>query len=711
MTSTEPLVVDSVFLYEKENAVTHHTGNYELVHLEPPTPVLRRGQPFNLAVRFNRPYVDSTDIVRLLFSFGPNPNVIKGTRGVNTVTNRDTYLHDLESWDVRMVGSNAEDLSVEVRSPIDSPVGIWQMNIETTTLGSKKAPNTFDLGKDIYVLFNPWVKEDLVYMENQRLLDEYVTNDTGKVWVGALGSCRGREWVFGQFDACVLPACQMLLERSGIKTMSRGDPIKMTRAISRIVNSNDDKGVLTGRWDGEYSDGTAPAAWTGSVPILEQFFQTGEAVNYGQCWVFAGVVTTICRALGIPSRVISNMVSAHDANASLSVDRYYNADNEELEYDPENPLGEDSIWNYHVWNDVWMARPDLPKGYGGWQAIDATPQETSDGFYQCGPTSVEAIRQGAVGYNYDVPFMLASVNADLMRWKEDSESDFGWSKIDCNKYHIGRMILTKQPYIFDPNGDKDRQDITKDYKAKEGSDAERLTLYRAVRGTERAKKFYAIPDPAKEDVEFDLVEIDRVDIGKPFAVTVRIKNKSTQPRNISAILSAGSVFYTGVKANLVKRATGEFTVQPGGTEQLKLTVTVDDYLDKLVEYAIMKLYAIATVKETRQTWAEEDDFQVLKPTITIKIQDELSVGKPAAISLSFTNPLQKTLTECKFNYAGPGLARNKTLMFRDVAPGELVHVEHQLIPQKAGKQTIIATFTSKQLVDVTGSQSVEVFED
>lgn len=32
-----------------------------------------------------------------------------------------------------------------------------------------------------------------------------------------------------------------------------------------------------------------------------------------------------------------------------------------------------------MWNDVWMARPDLPSGYGGWQAIDATPQEASDG--------------------------------------------------------------------------------------------------------------------------------------------------------------------------------------------------------------------------------------------------------------------------------------------------------------------------------------------
>ena len=28
-----------------------------------------------------------------------------------------------------------------------------------------------------------------------------------------------------------------------------------------------------------------------------------------------------------------------------------------------------------------MARPELPTGYGGWQAFDATPQETSEGNY------------------------------------------------------------------------------------------------------------------------------------------------------------------------------------------------------------------------------------------------------------------------------------------------------------------------------------------
>ena len=35
--------------------------------------------------------------------------------------------------------------------------------------------------------------------------------------------------------------------------------------------------------------------------------------------------------------------------------------------------------NYHCWNEVFTVRPDLPNGLGGWQVVDATPQETSDG--------------------------------------------------------------------------------------------------------------------------------------------------------------------------------------------------------------------------------------------------------------------------------------------------------------------------------------------
>ena len=88
----------------------------------------------------------------------------------------------------------------------------------------------------------------------------------------------------------------------------------------------------------------------------------------------------VCRALGIPCRSVTNYVSAHDTNASLTVDKYFDRNGEEIQGGPEGDC-HDYCWNFHVWNEVWMTRPDLLPGYGGWQVIDATPQEASDGRY------------------------------------------------------------------------------------------------------------------------------------------------------------------------------------------------------------------------------------------------------------------------------------------------------------------------------------------
>lgn len=65
-----------------------------------------------------------------------------------------------------------------------------------------------------------------------------------------------------------------------------------------------------------------------------------------------------------------------------------------------------------------MARPDLPPGHGGWQAVDSTPQETSQGTFRCGPASVNAIRSGQVYLKHDTPFVFAEVSAGNEKVKE-----------------------------------------------------------------------------------------------------------------------------------------------------------------------------------------------------------------------------------------------------------------------------------------------------
>lgn len=113
--------------------------------------------------------------------------------------------------------------------------------------------------------------------------------------------------------------------------------------------------------------------------------------------------------------------------------RYFDISGNKIENGPEGTCG-DSCWNFHVWNDVWMTRPDLPRGYGGWQIIDATPQETSDKIMRCGPASVAAVKKGEVGYLYDTPFVFSEVNADIVHFQEDEESDWGFKRLSVNQY-------------------------------------------------------------------------------------------------------------------------------------------------------------------------------------------------------------------------------------------------------------------------------------
>jgi len=79
--------------------------------------------------------------------------------------------------------------------------------------------------------------EDATHLEKQSLLDEYVLQDVGKIWVGTYQSHWGRQWVFGQFDKAVLPAVMFMLERANMDPSAWGNPIVLSRMISKMVKT------------------------------------------------------------------------------------------------------------------------------------------------------------------------------------------------------------------------------------------------------------------------------------------------------------------------------------------------------------------------------------------------------------------------------------------------------------------------------------------
>lgn len=54
-------------------------------------------------------------------------------------------------------------------------------------------------------------------------------------------------------------------------------------------------------------------------------------------------------------------------------------------------------------------------------------------------------------------------------------------------------------------------------------------------------------------------------------------------------------------------------------ESVQVRVTWEDYRDKIVDYAMVKFYALAIVQETKQIWSEEEDFQLEKPKLDVQV--------------------------------------------------------------------------------------------
>ena len=89
----------------------------------------------------------------------------------------------------------------------------------------------------------------------------------------------------------MLDCCLYLLDIGSLAMSKRHSAVQVTRALSAACNDNDDNGVLAGNWSCDYTGGKRPTSWFSSTAILLQYWETRKPVKYGQCWVFAAVVT------------------------------------------------------------------------------------------------------------------------------------------------------------------------------------------------------------------------------------------------------------------------------------------------------------------------------------------------------------------------------------------------------------------------------------
>ncbi|XP_058452174.1 annulin isoform X3 [Malaya genurostris] len=696
-----------------ENGTAHRTERFEVMNRSridgsSSLLVVRRGQPFKLKVYCNRPFDEDRDVIAILLAVQPM-NGEKISHGNGTVVYlplkkcAESVDENGSDWDAYLDAVEDNAFTLSIRTSAHASVSRWELAIDTKLIDSDQTKN-FVMSEPLYLLFNPWCESDPVFLEDEKLREEYVLSDTTLIWRGCDRSFHPTIWKLGQYERDVLDCGLLLLASVGrVSATYRGNPVRVARALSAAVNSNDDNGALMGNWGKDFPDGTAPTAWVGSVNILQQYYRTRRPVEYGQCWVFSGVLTTIARALGIPSRVVSNFNSAHDSEASLTIDYYFGEDNVHL-----RDFSTDSTWNFHVWNELWMRRSDLGIGsdelYDGWQAVDATPQEMSDGMYKLGPAPVKAVKRGEVNVLYDCDFVYAEVNADEIYWRYRGPSQ-AMKLVKKDPARIGQFISTKAV------GEWQREDITDCYKFGERTCDERITMMKALKQTSSPfTRFYT--NEEFHDIDFEIDIRNDVKIGEPFTIVVKISNRSEEITHpIEGIVHVDTVLYTGKLRKPLKAIPFNLDVQPDSSSSLELQVDFDEYYNSIMDQAYFKIICSASVKGTNYEYFAQEDYRVRKPDIKIQLGNEPVNGVPLYVTATLLNPMPIPLTNGSFRFECSGVWQAVDIPSDYIEAGELATVKFRMMPHFEGSAQIAAKFNAAELNDVDGFLAFDVGEN
>jgi len=394
-----------------------------------------------------------------------------------------------------------------VNLPANAPIGKYKLSI---TIADHQFSPFY-----VIVLFNPYSPHTEEFMSDVAGIQEYIESTSGLIWRGSFNDYGTMTWAYEQhlYKNLEIALKGYTSASSGGTDEERGSVIWSSRMVSYFVGNK----VCYGRWEEPYIEGDVsggyncdttglcrePWAWSTTTELFDIYREYNMQVQFCQCWVFGAVTNTVGRALGIPSRVLTNFQSAHDTEENRAIEKFYRCDESDNCWsdDDEPGTSTDSVWNFHVWNEFWMTRPDLSaRGEAdGWQAVDATPQERTphggdetlfcSGCYILGPASINLIKQN-VHNKYDNEFVIGEVNANINYWKRPGSEEEGsgvgqWTldsiwetHPDWDELMSGRKMSTKRVSTVIPsqcsspwlqNCESLRNDITNNYKEGEPS--------------------------------------------------------------------------------------------------------------------------------------------------------------------------------------------------------------------------------------------------
>ncbi|RWS02467.1 annulin-like protein [Dinothrombium tinctorium] len=451
-------------------------------------------------------------------------------------------------------------------------------------------------------------------------------------------------------------------------------------------------------------EATHATLWTGSAEILKKYHQYGDRIGFAQCWVFAGVLITMLRALGIPSRPVINAASGDDFEGDLTID--YEFKNGKVIFKNLN-----SIWNFHVWVQASMKRRDLGEKNRGWQEFDPT--------YNVGPVSNQVLKNAEIKTDDDI-FLYAEVNSDEVFWKNRNVFQTATDK-------IGIQLCTATLNL------KTYQDLTFEYKPRERTEKERQHYVKAAEsigihpvslGSPRRRRSVMT---TKKTISLSIVSLEPVYVGDLVNFKIKLGNPTSRIQRLNFTLQVDSLSYNGHIEHQIKHDSRTEIINPNTNITIPFWITFYEYNNKLMSFETLRI--IASVEDSDgNLYLDTKKISLLTPQLEVKqlkfdaeqikargesivyglgaLSKTNSTFKknPILVTIKFSKPLLIYLNNARISIEGNRCER-KTFSIGTIGP--LDHEERKFLLMCTSpnnrEESLVATLISNEIDGFTGS--------
>jgi hypothetical protein len=336
----------------------------------------------------------------------------------------------------------------------------------------------------------------------------------------------------------------------------------------------------------------------------------------------------------------------------------------------------------------------------GWQAVDATPQEKSEGVFQMGPAPLAAVKNFVDSAPWDTPFVVSEVSSKVHNYVQRCDD----SGQNCNNEDMGIDPDTHVGTLIVSNPVGNVSDITSDYKQTDHILASRVP--------KKLKKMWRVSDDGDDDIAIFIEATNEPGFGEPIRLNAMFFGYNDSiDELVFADVHCYYTDYTGQILSNFKNFSITALLTSNNSNTYAWEMDISDFLYEQPVNVDFYFTLFALVNSTGVVLADTASLSLRLPSITVLAPQTIHVGVASQYALNFYNPLPVPLTNVVMRVRKIGMGNDDNFSISTVPARAPINIANQLLlasAQSVGRQSILATLFCDQFESLQGYVNVQV---